>query len=234
MTKMQVYGDGASLETMVALLDKGLATGFTTNPTLMVKAGVKEYESFCRKVLEKITTAPISFEVFSDEFDGMRAQARKIASWGKNVNVKIPIMNTKGSMAIPVIRDLLADGVKLNVTAVFTNEQMQSLREILKPQDDVIVSVFAGRIADTGRDPMPIMRDAVKLYKDLPGSKVLWASPREVLNAHQAEECGCHIITMTEDLIKKYHQLRNKSLHEFSQETVQMFYDDAKRANYEL
>ena len=231
--KIHVYADGANKDEMVKRYREGFVRGFTTNPTLMAKAGIQEYERFARSVLETITDLPISFEVFSDDFDEMKRQALKINSWGSNVNVKIPITNTKSEPALDLIKDLLADGVKLNVTAIFTESQLRGLHEVMKPQDDVIVSVFAGRIADAGFDPMPIMRQTVAMFSDLPGAKVLWASPREVLNLYQAEECGCRIITMTDDLIKKISQ-RGKDLTQFSLETVKMFYDDAMKAGFSL
>jgi transaldolase len=163
----------------------------------------------------------------------MKRQALKIASWGKNVNVKIPVTNTKGQSALPLIKELFAQGVKLNITALFTQEQCSALREITRPQDDSIVSVFAGRIADSGRDPKPIMKDVVKMFKDVKGSKVLWASSREVYNVFEAEECGCHIITVTDDIVKKLPQC-GKDLTEFSLDTVKMFYSDATKAGFKL
>ena len=184
-------------------------------------------------VLEVIKDLPISFEVFSDDFSEMKRQALKIKNWGKNVNVKIPITNTKSQSAVPLIKELLSEGVKLNVTAIFTESQTEELREVMTSKDDVIVSVFAGRIADAGVDPIPLMTKTVKLYKDLKLAKVLWASPREVLNIYQAEDCGCHIITVTDDLIKKL-SLRGKDLGQFSLETVKMFYDDATKAGFNL
>ena len=231
--KIHVYADGANKDDMIKRYKEGFVKGFTTNPTLMAKAGIKEYEKFARGVLEVITDLPISFEVFSDDFSEMKTQALKIGSWGKNVNIKIPITNTQGQPAFDLISELLAEGLKLNVTAIFTDSQLKGLHEVMGQKDDVIVSVFAGRIADAGADPMPIMRNTVKLYQNRPGAKVLWASPREVLNAYQAEECGCHIITMTDDLIKKL-SLRGKDLAEYSLDTVKMFYDDAQKAGFSL
>lgn len=231
--KIHVYADGANKDQMLKAYKDGLVKGFTTNPTLMCKAGIKNYEDFAKSILSTIKDMPISFEVFSDEFHEMKQQGLKIATWGPNVNIKIPITNTKGEPALDLIEELLARGLKLNVTAIFTEDQLRGLREILKPQDDVIVSVFAGRIADAGVDPMPLMRKAVAMFADLPGSKVLWASPREVLNVYQAEECGCHIITCTEDIIKKI-SLRGKDLNEFSLDTVKMFYKDATEAGFSL
>jgi transaldolase len=231
--KIHVYADGAQKDQMLKSYKEGFVKGFTTNPTLIAKAGIKDYEGFAKSILDVIKDLPISFEVFSDDFSEMKRQALKIKAWGKNVNVKIPITNTKSNSAIPLIKELLSEGVKLNVTAIFTEAQTQDLREAMTKNDDVIVSVFAGRIADAGVDPIPLMTKTVKLYKDLPLAKVLWASPREVLNVYQAEECGCHIITVTDDIIKKISS-RGKDLAQFSLETVKMFYDDATKAGFTL
>jgi transaldolase len=231
--KIHVYADGAQKDDMIKRYKEGFVKGFTTNPTLIAKAGIKDYEGFAKSVLEVIKDLPISFEVFSDDFTEMKRQALKIKNWGKNVNVKIPITNTRGESAVSLIKDLLKEGVKLNVTAIFTEDQCKSLREVMTAKDDVIVSVFAGRIADAGVDPIPLMTKTVKMYKDLPLAKVLWASPREVLNVYQAEECGCHIITVTDDIIKKISS-RGKDLTQFSLETVKMFYDDATKAGFSL
>ncbi len=231
--KIAVFADGANKADMIARYKEGFVRGFTTNPTLMAKAGITDYQEFAKSVLQDIKDLPISFEVFSDDFKDMEAQALKIASWGSNVNVKIPITNTKKESSIPLIARLLAKGLKLNVTAILTQSQIHALREVLTPKDDVIVSIFAGRIADTGVDPVPMMRDAVKVYADLPLAKVLWASPREVLNIYQAEQVGCHIITVTNDLISKL-KLKNKNLEEYSLETVKMFYNDATSAGFTL
>jgi transaldolase len=231
--KIHVYADGANKDEMIKRYKEGFVKGFTTNPTLMAKAGITDYEGFAKSVLAVITDLPISFEVFSDDFPEMKRQALKIKSWAPNVNVKIPITNTKGEPALNLIKELLAEGTKLNVTAIFTEKQLQGLKEVMKPKDDVIVSVFAGRIADAGVDPMPIMKTAVAMFKDLEGAKVLWASPREVLNVYQAEEVGCHIITVTDDLIKKIAS-RGKDLTEFSLDTVKMFYNDAQKAGFQL
>ena len=231
--KIHIYADGANKDEMIKRYKEGFVKGFTTNPTLMAKSGIKDYENFARNVLEVITDLPISFEVFSDDFNEMKKQALKINSWGKNVNVKIPITNTKKEPSLNLIKELLAEGIKLNVTAIFTKSQLVGLREVMSPKDDVIVSVFAGRIADAGVDPVPIMVEAVDMFNGLGGAKVLWASPREVLNVYQAEQCGCHIITVTDDLIKKISQ-RGKDLTDFSLETVKMFYDDAQKAGFTL
>ena len=218
---------------MIAEYRRGRVQGFTTNPTLMAKAGVTDYEGFARKVVAAIPDLPISFEVLADDFPTMGIQARRLASLGRNVFVKIPIMNTRRKSALPLIRDLSRNGVKLNVTAVMTLDQVCGVAEVIARGAETIVSVFAGRIADTGRDPVPLMREAVALCRHRPEIQLLWASPREVLNVYQAEACGCHIITMTPDLISKL-PLRGKDLDEFSRETVQMFYDDAIRAGFAL
>jgi transaldolase len=231
---LAVFADGARESEMVARYKEGFVRGFTTNPTLMRKAGVTDYAGFARGVLSVIKTLPISFEVFSDEFPEMERQAELIASWGANVNVKIPITNTRGESSIPLIASLLAKGIKLNVTAIMTRDQTEALRAVLRPQDDVIVSVFAGRVADTGVDPVPLMTRVVQDYRALPGAKVLWASPREALNIYQADACGCHIITATDDLIDKLLKLRGKSLEEFSLDTVKMFRGDATKAGFAL
>lgn len=229
----QVYLDGASFEEMLKFHKEGFVKGFTTNPTLMAKAGITDYEGFAKKVLAQIPDMPISFEVFSDDFENMERQARIIATWGKNVNVKIPVSNSKGEPAYGLIKRLSASGLSLNVTAIFTDEQLQHVHDALNPQADTIISIFAGRIADTGVDPMPVMSRAVKMYKDMPKAKILWASPREALNIYQASQCGCHVITATGDLIKKL-AFHGKSLTDFSRETVKMFYDDGQKAGFKL
>jgi len=231
--RIQVFADGADRATMLRLYGEGDVDGFTTNPTLMRKAGVTDYEAFARSLLDAIPDLPISFEVFADDFATMKHQAQKIASWGRNVVVKIPITNTRGESAIPLVRELAGDGLHVNVTAVMTPEQAGAVVHAIPGPAQLIVSVFAGRIADTGRDPMPIMREIVDICRDGEGFRVLWASPREVLNAYQADECGCHIITATADLLEKL-KLFGKDLTEFSRETVQMFFDDARRAEYRL
>ncbi len=231
--KIAVFADGANRDDMIKRNKEGFVKGFTTNPTLMAKAGIRDYAAFAKSVLTEIRDLPISFEVFSDDFSEMERQAQTIASWGENVNVKIPITNTKGQSAFPLIRRLLDKKIKLNVTAIFTEQQLAGLRECVKDQDDVIVSIFAGRIADTGIDPMPIMKKAVADFKGLAKSKILWASPREVLNIYQADACGCQIITATDDLIGKL-KLSQKTLEEFSLDTVKMFFNDAQKAGFQL
>ncbi|MDR3607827.1 MAG: transaldolase [Oligoflexia bacterium] len=231
--KVHVYADGANKDAMIKRYREGFVKGFTTNPTLMAKAGVTDYAAFAKTILGEIKDLPISFEVFSDEMHEMEREALIIGAWGSNVNIKIPITNTKGEPSLPLIQKLLAKNLKLNVTAIFTQAQLDGLREITKPQDDVIVSIFAGRIADTGVDPMPLMKKAVQDFKHLPKAKILWASCRETLNIYQADDCGCHIVTATDDQIAKLPQ-HGKSLSEFSLETVKMFLADATKAGFKL
>jgi len=231
--KVKLFADGADLDSMLVLHNDPSIRGFTTNPTLMNKVGITDYEKFARQVLEAIPDRPVSFEVFADDLTDMLAQAKVIASWGPNVNVKIPVTNTKGEFTGPIIKELSAAGVQLNITAIFTPEQVKAVAENLSHNTPAIISVFAGRIADTGLDPMPIMRDCVEILKDLPKAELLWASPRELLNIIQADEVGCHIITATPDVLGKLKSLE-KDLTEFSLETVQMFYDDAQAAGYTI
>ena len=230
---MKIYADGADLESIIALADDPRISGFTTNPTLMRKAGIEDYEGFARKVLETITTHPISFEVFADEPAEMLRQARLIASWGENVYVKIPVTNTAGVSTADVIRELSADGVHLNVTALMTLAQVEQVAQASEGGPGHVVSVFAGRIADTGRDPIPLMTDALAALAHDPVLELLWASPREVLNIAQAEQVGVHIITVTPDLLAKMKGF-GKDLDQFSLETVQMFHDDAQAAGFTL
>lgn len=231
--RIKLYADGADLNGMIEEYKKGIAKGFTTNPTLMRKAGVKSYEEFARAAIKAIPDLPISFEVFSDDLAGMEREARKIASWGNNVYIKIPVTNTKGESTAPLIKKLSSDGLKLNVTAILTLEQVKTVAQALSPETPSIVSVFAGRIADTGVDPVPLMRESVKVLKSNPKAELLWASTRELLNLMQAESCGCHIITITNDIFKKV-SLVGKNLNQLSLETVQMFYADAKSAGYNI
>jgi transaldolase len=230
---IKLYADGADMEGMIEEYNKGIASGFTTNPTLMKKAGVKSYEEFAKAALKAIPDLPISFEVFSDNFSGMEQEARKIAGWAENVYIKIPVTNTKGESTAPLVKILSHDGLKLNVTAILTVDQVKTVAKALSPATPSIVSVFAGRIADTGVDPMPIMKESVKILRSNPKAELLWASTRELLNLTQAESCGCHIITITNDILKKL-PLVGKDLHELSLETVQMFYNDAKGAGYKI
>jgi len=230
---IKLYADGADMEGMIEEYNKGIASGFTTNPTLMKKAGVKNYDEFAKAVLKAIPDLPISFEVFSDDFSGMEREARKIACWGENVYIKIPVTDTKGESTAPLVKKLSHDGLKLNVTAILTVDQVKTVAKALSPATPSIVSVFAGRIADTGIDPMPIMKESVKILRSNPKAELLWASTRELLNLIQAESCGCHIITITNDILKKL-PLVGKDLHELSLDTVQMFHSDAKAAGYKI
>lgn len=229
--KIKLFADGADLIGMIEEYEKRIVSGFTTNPTLMRKAGVENYEEFAKKALKAIPDQPISFEVFSDDFEGMEQEARKISSWGDNVYIKIPITNTKGDSTAPLVKKLSHEGLKLNVTALLTIDQVKTVAESLSPDTPSIVSVFAGRIADTGVDPIPIMKEAAKVLQSKPKAELLWASTREILNLIQAESCGCHIITITNDILKKVPQL-GKDLNQLSLETVQMFYNDAQNAGY--
>lgn len=230
---MKVFADGADLETIIALAADPRIAGFTTNPTLMRKSGVTDYETFARKVLETIVTHPISFEVFADEPDEMVRQARLIASWGPNVYVKIPVTNTKGCSTEKVLRELSADGVHLNITALMTAAQVEKVTAAAAGGPAHVISVFAGRVADTGRDPIPIMQESLELMASEPQLELLWASPREVLNIAQAEAIGVHIITVTYDLLAKLPGF-GKDLDLFSLETVQMFHNDARAAGFSL
>lgn len=231
--RVKVFADGADLAGMREMAAKPFISGFTTNPTLMRKAGISDYAAFARDVLAHIADRPISFEVFSDEFDEMERQARTIASWGSNVFVKIPVTNTRGASATPLIRRLSRDGVRLNVTALMTIEQVASVAEAHDGNTPAFVSVFAGRIADTGVDPVPIMKDAVEMLSSMPWLELIWASPREVLNVFQADAVGCHVITATNDILNKL-SFAGKDLTQFSLETVKMFYDDARAAGFSL
>jgi transaldolase len=231
--RIAIFADGANLNQMLATYNADIVDGFTTNPTLMAKAGVTNYEAFARGVLEVIRDLPISFEVFADDLAGMEAQARKLGSWGDNVFVKIPVSNTAGESTLGLVRELSAEGLKINVTAVMTLEQVSEIVDAVDADTPAICSIFAGRIADTGRDPMPLMREAVQMCAAKPQLRVLWASPREVLNVYQADQCGCHIIAATPDLISKL-SLKGKDLAEFSRETVEMFFRDANSAGLTL
>jgi transaldolase len=233
LLKVKIFADGADLKAIKALYANPLVKGFTSNPTLMRNAGVDDYERFAREVLAAVPDRPISFEVFADDFQEMEWQARLIASWGDNVYVKIPVTNTKRESSAPLVKSLSASGVRVNVTAVFTLDQVGAITESLSPGTPAVISVFAGRIADTGIDPMPIMRESVAIMKARPKSELIWASPRELLNVYQAEEVGCHIITATPDVIKKL-SLVGKDLSAYSLETVAMFHADASAADYRL
>jgi transaldolase len=231
--KVKLFADGADLKGMVEMYERPWIKGFTTNPTLMRKAGVSDYRAFAREVLAAITDRPISFEVFSDEFEEMDRQAQEIASWGANVNVKIPVTNTRGEPSYKLVQKLSSAGIKLNVTAVFTLEQVREVVAHLDPKVPALVSVFAGRIADTGRDPVPHMAEALALVRRCPSAELIWASPRELLNVFHAESVGCDIITVTNDLLAKLASC-GKDLGVFSLETVKMFHSDAEKAGYKL
>ncbi len=231
--KVKLFADGADIAGMKEMAANPSIKGFTTNPTLMRKAGIADYRAFALEVLKVIPDRPVSFEVFADDFGEMEAQAHEIASWGENVNVKIPVMNTKREFSGALVERLSRAGVKVNVTAVMTPEQVERITERLDARTPAIISVFAGRIADTGRDPMPIMAKAVRTMKAKPKAELIWASPRELLNVFQADAVGCHIITATNDILKKL-SLVGKDLDKYSLETVEMFYKDAKAAGYSI
>jgi transaldolase len=230
--RVQIFADGADKASILELYRHPHIKGFTTNPTLMRATGVTDYAGFAQEVLANIPDRPISFEVFADEEPEMEEQARHIAAWGKNVFVKVPVMRTNGAPTYDLIQCLSADGIQLNVTALLTLEQVRSVCDVLQGTAPAYVSVFAGRIADTGRDPVPLMREAVAMVNDV-NAQLMWASPRELLNVFQADDIGCHVITATTDILKKL-PLVGKDLHEFSQETVQMFRRDAVKSGYSL
>ncbi len=230
---VKIFADGADLDGILALYKNPSIKGFTTNPTLMRKAGINDYEAFARQLVAAIPDRPISFEVFADDFDDMIAQGRVIASWGDNVNVKIPVTTTKGAFTGPVVRTLANAGVVVNVTSVMTAEQVERVAECLAPNVPAIVSVFAGRVADTGRDPVPAMRASLRALAARPKAELLWASPRELLNIFQADEIGCHIITVSHDVLAKL-SLIGKDLDEYSLETVKMFHRDATAAGFKI
>lgn len=231
--KVRIFADGADKNGMLEVYRHPHVKGFTTNPTLMRKAGIADYEAFAKDILSVIPDRSISFEVFADDFDEMERQARRIAPWGKHISVKIPITNTKRDSSIPLVRKLSQDGIALNVTAMFTLQQVQEVVGAVKGGAPCFVSVFAGRIADTGRDPVPLMTEAVKQLKDAPNTELIWASPRELLNIFQADDIGCHVITVTNDILKKL-SLVGKDMNDYSLETVKMFYDDGQAAKYTL
>lgn len=230
---IKVFSDGAVLETMLHDLNSGLVTGFTTNPSLMKKAGITSYIGFAKDVLKEITDYPVSFEVFADGLEGMEQEARRIAALGDNVYVKIPVTNSKGESTAPLIDRLTAEGIKVNVTAIFTVEQVREVVDALKSGTSAVVSVFAGRIADTGVDPMSIMQEALAICHEKEGVELLWASPRETFNIYQADSLGVDIITCTSDLIKKL-ELKDKDLTEYSLETVQMFLRDSSSLGFTI
>ena len=231
--RTKIFADGAELAGMLAMYREPHIKGFTTNPTLMRKAGLTDYRAFAKDVVAAIPDRPISFEVFSDEFADMERQAREIATWGDHVYVKIPVTNTRREPAYDLVNRLSHAGVKLNVTALMTLEQVQAVTDALKGGAPSNISVFAGRIADTGRDPVPHMKAALEIMKAEPKAELIWASPRELLNVFQAHDIGCHIITVTNDILKKL-SLRDKDLADYSLETVKMFHDDAKAAGFSI
>jgi transaldolase len=232
--KVKIFADGADKAGILSLYANPLIRGLTTNPTLMRKAGISNYEAFAKDILQSVTSKPISFEVFSDEFREMRRQALKIAAWQTNVYVKIPITNTRSESALPLVRELAQEGVKLNITAILTLDQVRGVAQALSQDVPSIVSVFAGRIADTGRDPMPEMRQSLTLLANQPKAELLWASVREVLNIFQAEECGCHVVTVPHDILGKALKLVGVGLEALSLDTVKMFAQDAQAAGFSL
>jgi transaldolase len=231
--KIKVLADGADFDQIMQLAKNPQVKGFTTNPTLMRRAGISDYAEFAHKVLAAIPDRPISFEVFADDLAGMLAQGRQIASWGKNANVKIPVTNTEGTFCGPVMKELADAGIVINVTALMTPTQVKKVAACLNPKVPAIVSVFAGRVADTGRDPIPLMKECLANLKSHPKAELLWASPRELLNIIQADEIGCHIITVTNDVLAKL-ALIGKDLDEYSLDTVKMFRKDAVAAGYSI
>jgi transaldolase len=232
--KVKIFADGADKKGMLELNANPLIQGLTTNPTLMRKAGITEFEAFARDILQGITVKPLSFEVFSDDFQEMKRQGLKINSWAKNVYVKIPITNTRDESSLPLIRELANEGVKLNITAILTLEQVKGVAEALNPKVPSFVSVFAGRIADTGVDPIPHMRECKNILAGMPKAELLWASVREVLNIFQANDCGCEIVTVPHDILNKALKMAGMDLKELSLDTVKMFANDAKGAGFSL
>jgi len=230
---IKIFADGADRQAMLEMYSQPHIQGLTTNPTLMKKAGIADYRDFCRDILKQVKEKPISFEVFSDDFQEMERQAMEIASWGENVYVKIPVTNTQRQPSYELIGTLAARGVKVNVTAIMTLPQVQHVAQALNPKVPSYVSVFAGRIADTGRDPVPIMEESLILLRGLPMSELIWASPRELLNIFQADDIGCHIITVTHDILKKLTMV-GYDLADYSLDTVRMFHSDAVSAGYTL
>ena len=231
--RVKLFADGADVPGTLEMSRNPLIKGFTTNPTLMRKAGITDYKAFALELLEAIPDRPISFEVFADDFTEMERQARAITSWGENVYVKIPITNTRSESSIPLVERLVQDNIKLNVTALMTLEQVREVHEATNGGPRCFVSVFAGRIADTGRDPLPLMSSAVEILSANPLSELVWASPRELLNIFQADQINCHIITATHDILKKL-ALIGKDLDDYSLDTVKMFYEDGRAAQFKL
>ena len=230
---VKIFADGADFEKMLEMAKKPHIQGLTTNPTLMRKSGVDDYGAFAKKVLGVIQDKPISFEVFSDDSNEMIKQGREIASWGKNVNVKIPITNSKGETTNKVVKILSEEGIHLNVTAILTTGQVENVMKVLDSNSKVYISVFAGRIADTGRDPVPLMKESLDIIRSHSNAELIWASPRELLNVLQANQIGCHIITASVDILNKL-DLIGKNLSEYSLETVKMFRNDAIASGYTI
>jgi transaldolase len=230
---VKLFADGAEKSALLKLYDDPAIKGFTTNPTLMRKAGITDYEAFARDILDWIPDRPVSFEVFADDFAEMERQARKIASWGENVYVKIPITNTQGESSVQLICRLAHSGISVNATALLALDQLRDVSRVMADGPPCYISIFAGRIADTGVDPVPLMAAAVEMLRPYENIELIWASPRELLNVFQADAIGCHIITATADILKKL-SLVGKDLHEYSRETVQMFFDDAQQSAYAL
>lgn len=230
---VKIFADGADKNKMLEMNGKSFIKGLTTNPTLMNKAGIRDYKAFCLDILSEIKDKPISFEVFSDDFKDMERQALEIASWGTNVYVKIPITNTKRISSYSSVKKLSEEKVKLNITALMTISQVEEVAKVLNPEVPSYVSIFAGRIADTGVDPIPLMKQSLNILNALPQCELIWASPRELLNIFQADQIGCHIITVTQDILKKL-DLIDYDLNEYSLDTVKMFFNDAVVAGYKL
>jgi transaldolase len=231
--QIKIFADGADIKGMLEMYHAGFISGFTTNPSLMKKAGVIDYETFAKEAVKAISDLPLSFEVFSDDFDTMEREARKIGNWADNVYTKIPVTNTKGESSAPLIKKLSADGFKLNITAILTLTQVEQVIKSLTPGVGAYISVFAGRIADTGIDPIPVMKETAAMCRSVEGVESLWASTRELLNIFQAQACGVDIITVTNDILKKVSNI-GKDLTRLSLETVQMFYNDAKSLGYKI
>jgi transaldolase len=233
-TKVQVFLDSANLSEIVSAFEQGIIQGVTTNPSLMRKAGITDYEKFSRELLQAVPSLPISLEVFSDEEKAMEWEAKKIASWGSNVYVKVPVTNTKGKSTAPLIRTLTQERIPVNITALFTLRQLEQVLPAIAPETPAIFSFFAGRIANTGLDPVPLLQEAARRLKSFPNGSLLWASAREILNIKQAEAAGCQIITLPLSFILDARKTFGKDLDEYSLETVQMFYNDARAAGYSL
>jgi transaldolase len=231
--KIKIFSDGADKSDMIKMNEQTFIQGLTTNPTLMKKAGIKNYAEFCKDIVKYVKTKPISFEVFSDDFLEMERQAKEISTWGDNVYVKIPITNTKNQSSCDLVRNLSNLGVKVNITAIMSIDQVKDILKVLNPEIPSYISIFAGRIADTGRDPLPLMVEALNLMQSNPKSELIWASPRELLNIFQAEHIGCHVITVTKDILNKL-KFVGYDLNQYSLDTVKMFYNDSVEAGFKL